>query len=626
MERRKMMVTGGRGNSSFGIVLLLLWTVIVNPNFITATEEVIGGVDGSDNAFATYFAQLNPEHFTVSLPLFTLNPKDYFHFPGVVSYDDMDINAAAIRKQIKSLSEDQAYQRLIKLKTYLITTKAVVNATTLQSLQEMVETKLLSNFLTNVTQMDVFAQDVALQASHRSYRAILLGLHALVVIRHNQLNPHGKLGVNHLAILDPSDLKNFKGLIFDTKRLNATSTTTTSLLSKAIKSKIHSQQNTLPDFLDWAQEGAVGPVLNQGSCGCCWAFASVAVMEGHLVVSKKGNLTNLSEQQIASCSSENGCAGNTIEAGFQYAQVSGIVANLQYPYVNGDSSSTPACQVPDTKDTILTATVFPTNEQPIFNTEQDLQHALASVGPIALAIAASSSCFSQYSSGVLMADSCACYTGPTSIDHAVTLVGYGTTTDGVDYWIVKNSWGVSWGSAGYILLQRNVDTTIYPYAMCGLLYGPSYPKSVSLTKACSGTDPASYCSSGMQEIMYSNINMTTGQPTDMCTPTYAGAYPDASCTFPTGLPVWAWVLIGIGAAIGCVLLVLLLAFCCDRYAPPGAKYNIFARKNKGDEGQRLLSKEDQEAGKGPLPNADPKSFPNGRDSTETDATADPKIQ
>ncbi len=42
----------------------------------------------------------------------------------------------------------------------------------------------------------------------------------------------------------------------------------------------------------------------------------------------------------------------------------------------------------------------------------------------------------------------------TSIDHAVTLVGYGTL-NGVDYWKIKNSWGTGWGDNGYLLIQRN---------------------------------------------------------------------------------------------------------------------------------------------------------------------------
>jgi len=52
----------------------------------------------------------------------------------------------------------------------------------------------------------------------------------------------------------------------------------------------------------------------------------------------------------------------------------------------------------------------------------------------------------NYSSGILNTTKC-----PTSIDHAVAMVGWGTdSATGQDYWIVRNSWGTGWGEAGYI--------------------------------------------------------------------------------------------------------------------------------------------------------------------------------
>jgi C1A family cysteine protease len=82
--------------------------------------------------------------------------------------------------------------------------------------------------------------------------------------------------------------------------------------------------------------------------------------------------------------------------------------------------------------------------------------ALVTFGPVSIFIAAGSACFNDYASGVLTPASCACYTGPNSLDHMVLVVGYGVSPDNVPYWLVQNQWGVNWGQEGFILLQRGV--------------------------------------------------------------------------------------------------------------------------------------------------------------------------
>ena len=96
--------------------------------------------------------------------------------------------------------------------------------------------------------------------------------------------------------------------------------------------------------------------------------------------------------------------------------------------------------------------------------EADLQDAIATIGPIAVAMDASHSSFQFYSAGVYSEKECS----STNIDFSLLAVGYGTTTDKQDYYILKNQWTTQWGMEGYVLMARNQNN------QCGIATMASY--------------------------------------------------------------------------------------------------------------------------------------------------------
>lgn len=224
----------------------------------------------------------------------------------------------------------------------------------------------------------------------------------------------------------------------------------------------------IPAAVDWTAEGAVSPVGNQGECGSCWAFASTGAIEGICAI--QGLTTNadgpvsLSQQELVSCDvgtlaapyADDGCDGGLAQNAYGYTKsTGGICVESEYAYVSGNGHSYPCTHC--TKRFTIGGYV---NVEP--GNEQALMHAVAQQ-PVAVAIQANSMQLQLYRSGVF--DSPSCGKEP---DHAVLIVGYGTTSTNVPYWKVKNSWGSSWGDGGYFYLKRGVN-------QCGLTTMPTYP-------------------------------------------------------------------------------------------------------------------------------------------------------
>ncbi|KAL3886607.1 hypothetical protein ACJMK2_026591 [Sinanodonta woodiana] len=221
----------------------------------------------------------------------------------------------------------------------------------------------------------------------------------------------------------------------------------------------HIKLSDLPTTVDWRKEGYVTGVKNQGQCGSCWAFSATGSLEGQHF-KKTGQLVSLSEQNLVDCSGKEGnlgCQGGLPDQAFDYViQNKGIDTEESYPYTEKNG----VCKF-KRANVGATAVSCLDIEQ---GSETDLQKAVATVGPISVGIDASHVSFQLYKTGVYTESSCS----SVNLDHGVLAIGYGSQGS-QDYWLVKNSWGTSWGMQGYIMMARNKDN------MCGIATSASFP-------------------------------------------------------------------------------------------------------------------------------------------------------
>lgn len=216
----------------------------------------------------------------------------------------------------------------------------------------------------------------------------------------------------------------------------------------------------LPASVDWEASGAVTPVKDQGQCGSCWAFSSAGAMEGAYYI-KYGSLFSFAEQHFVSCAPEPnaGCNGGWMPDAFSWAQTNnGVAATADYPYTSGTTLDSGSCDA----SVPLVANSAPQGYIEVQAKNVTALMAAVAQQPVSIAVQANQMAFQSYKSGVLTG-SCG-----TNVDHGMLLVGYGTS-NGVDYWKIKNSWGSTWGMDGYILIERSSADK------CGVLDTPFYP-------------------------------------------------------------------------------------------------------------------------------------------------------
>jgi len=220
----------------------------------------------------------------------------------------------------------------------------------------------------------------------------------------------------------------------------------------------------VPAKVDWRPKGYVTPVKNQKQCGSCWAFSATGSLEGaHFNKTKK--LVSLSEQNLVDCSAKegnHGCMGGLMDYAFAYVKKNnGIDTEESYPYtaVTGKECKFNASNVGATLNSWMDIK---------HGSEKDLEAAVAQLGPISVGIDAAHRGFQMYKTGVYYSIMCS----STRLDHGVLAVGYDSAElfgHTQNYWIVKNSWGETWGNKGYIWMAKDLNN------MCGIASQASVP-------------------------------------------------------------------------------------------------------------------------------------------------------
>ncbi|MGY3494366.1 C1 family peptidase [Bradyrhizobium sp. USDA 4502] len=236
---------------------------------------------------------------------------------------------------------------------------------------------------------------------------------------------------------------------------------------------------------DWREQGCVTPVKNQGSCGSCWAFAAAAAFESSYAITNNKQMIDISEQELLDCTfgDVNCVGGGWHQAAFMYLQYAGLVDSYRYYYTAAKGACTANFQ----------RTYFALNwgyvgEQDnrvpqLIPSDQALKTAIRQYGPLATGVgtrywesywktseagAENPSWYTDFPKGVFQGTRSD--NDPNNVDHEVTMIGW---DDGLGAWILKNSWGTSWGDGGYMLL---------PYGCNNIGFGASwvatYPSSL----------------------------------------------------------------------------------------------------------------------------------------------------
>ncbi|CCD72484.2 Peptidase C1A papain C-terminal domain-containing protein [Caenorhabditis elegans] len=209
---------------------------------------------------------------------------------------------------------------------------------------------------------------------------------------------------------------------------------------------IHMDRTT-EEFLDWREKGIVGPVKDQGKCNASHAFAITSSIESMYAKATNGTLLSFSEQQLIDCNDQGykGCEEQFAMNAIGYLATHGIETEADYPYVDKTNEK---CTFDSTKSKIhLKKGVVAEGNEVLGKVY------VTNYGPAFFTMRAPPSLY-DYKIGIYNPSIEECTS--THEIRSMVIVGYGIEGE-QKYWIVKGSFGTSWGEQGYMKLARDVN-------------------------------------------------------------------------------------------------------------------------------------------------------------------------
>ncbi|GAB2298129.1 Cathepsin B-like protease 3 [Dionaea muscipula] len=230
----------------------------------------------------------------------------------------------------------------------------------------------------------------------------------------------------------------------------------------------HTKSLKLPTRFDartaWPQCSTIGRILDQGHCGSCWAFGAVESLSDRFCIQFGMNLSLSVNDLLACCGflCGNGCNGGYSIYAWRYFVHHGVVTEQCNPYFDDTGCSHPGCEpayptpkcerkCKDGNELWKKSKHFSVSSYRINSAPHDIMAEVYKHGPVEVSFTVYED-FAYYKSGVYKH-----ITGGVLGGHAVKLIGWGTTADGNDYWLLANQWNRGWGDDGCFKIKRGTN-------------------------------------------------------------------------------------------------------------------------------------------------------------------------